>query len=228
MNKSISQLLIFICFCHIASGQKNELPNSLNLGFDIASPIGKLIAPGWTNFEMSITAGSFKNILFTVEAGLMDFSMSKKDSVKGYNYIAKGNYFKFGPDYNLFKRNLPGEQNLVYFGLRYGFSKTSFHADNILIQDTIWTPRTASLTEKTISAHWIEFAAGIKVQFYKHFAMGWSARYKLLISPRKGTDNPYYISGYGKGSENKSFGFTYSLYFTLPLNSGSRNILNER
>ena len=222
-SKAICILFNLLFVSILSHAQEQTLPSSnlykgIDLGFDISSPMGKLIEKGWTNYEASIVVGNFHNILGTAELGIMDFSMSKNDDVKTYNYKASGNYLRIGADYNMYKKNLPGENYLVFTGLRYGISKTTSSADNIFIQDSIWAPRYASLPEKNTTSHWIELVGGIKVPFFTYFAMGWTLRYKFLISPgSKESNKPYYIAGYGKGNDNTAFGITYSLYFTIPL-----------
>lgn len=247
MGKAIVFCFIVLCNIQWTIGQSNiprkstEL-KSLAFGVDVSSPIGRFLEKGWENYEFSFTAGSIKNIFLNVEAGVMDYSISKKEydnnatskylnmanasgyinpaelTIKrSYNYNARGKYFKVGADYNLFGRNLPGEQNIIFIGLRYGFSNTSHKADNIFIQDTIWAPRIGSLPESSMNSHWMEVTSGLRVQFNSFFSMGWSLRFKIMLSPREQLNKPYFIAGYGKSNSNTGFGITYSLFFTLPL-----------
>jgi hypothetical protein len=118
----------------------------------------------------------------------------------------------------MYSKNKPGENNLVFVGMRYGFSNTMHSASNIMIMDSVWGAHYASLPEKSSNSHWAEVLGGIRVQFFENFAVGWTLRYKIMLTSGFNEGyQPYYIAGYGKGAGSNSFGFTYSLFYTIPL-----------
>jgi hypothetical protein len=201
--------------------QKTELVNirkAINVGLDLAGPVSKIFEPGKTDIEMSLSAGSFKNFHFTLEGGLLSFNMNKNDTNKSYKYSSSGQFLRIGFDFNTFKKNLPGENNYILFGLRYGFSSMNHKASNILITDQYWLARNANFSENNIVSQWLEFAGGLRIHLYKNIGAGWTARFKYMIKQGgSGGVIPYYIPGYGKGADNLTVGFTYSIYYTFPI-----------
>jgi hypothetical protein len=203
------------------SGQKPEKVNILkyvSVGADLSGPISKFLNTGRNEFELSAIVGNFHDFQFDAEAGFLSFDL-KTDSGNRYNYNLNGNFGRIGVDYNTFKKNLPGENNYVLFGLRYGYSTMQHSAKDIVILDKKWGDRKASFPETSFSSQWIELTGGLRIQLYKNIGAGWTARFKYMI--RSGVSNdgikPYYIPGFGKGAENIAFGFTYSIYYTIPI-----------
>lgn len=63
---------------------------------------------------------------------------------------------------------------------------------------------------------WAELLAGIKVNVYKNFYMGWSLRYRIRMNMKKTEHTePWYIPGFGKNNST-NLGVTYSLIYKLP------------
>lgn len=203
------------------SAQESEKINilkAIDIGVDIAGPAGKFFEPGKTDLEMSVIAGGFKNFYFTLEGGMLNFDMDVNDTIKSYNYSSSGQFFRIGFDFNTFKKNLPGENNYVLFGMRYGFSSMKHNADNIVISDDKWSDWQGSFSQSNINSHWLELTGGIRVHLYKNLGVGWTARFKYMIK-QGGEDGvtPYYNPGYGKGANDLTIGFTYSVYYTFPI-----------
>lgn len=68
------------------------------------------------------------------------------------------------------------------------------------------------------TATWAELLAGIKVNVYKNFYMGWSLRYRIRMNMKKTEHTePWYIPGFGKNNST-NLGVTYSLIYKLPFN----------
>lgn len=211
--------LIINGFCLSAQEtEKVNLLKTINIGFDIAGPASKLFEPGKTDLEMSLSVGGFKNFHFTAEGGMLTFDKNVNDTIKSYNYSSNGQFIRVGFDFNTFRKNLPGENNSVLFGLRYGYSSMKHNADNISIIDDKWPDWHGSFSEDNIVSHWLELTGGIRVQLYKNIGAGWTTRFKYMIKQGgKGGVTPYYIPGFGKGANKLTVGFTYSIYYTFPI-----------
>jgi hypothetical protein len=219
--KKIVIILVFLVYAFVVVAQQDpkiSIRKSINLGIDLVGPLSKIFEPGKTDIEASIIVGSFGNFHFVAEGGILDFNMSVSDTIKSFDYTSSGKFCRLGFEFNTFKKNLPGENNYVLFGIRYGFSTMNHKADNIIITDLIWEDRYANFSEKNIFSQWIEFTGGLRIHLYKNIGAGWTARFKYMISPGgTGEVNPYYIPGFGKGADKLAVGFTYSLYYTLPI-----------
>ena len=65
--------------------------------------------------------------------------------------------------------------------------------------------------------HWFELVAGVKVNIYRNFNMGWTIRmkYKISASVNEYAD-PWYVPGFGK-YKSSNIGITYSLIYKLPI-----------
>ena len=63
---------------------------------------------------------------------------------------------------------------------------------------------------------WAELLAGIKVNVYKNFYMGWSLRYRIPHEHKKAEHTETLVySGFGKNNST-NLGVTYSLIYKLP------------
>jgi hypothetical protein len=198
--------------------KKDTIQKRLSIGIDIAKPVIYMIDKNKFEIEGSISYSNIKNFNPIIEFGLENVELSQSDSIKTYEYYSDGKFFRIGFDYNTFRRNLRGENNMVFFGLRYGFASQNHNAKNIIITDKFWPERHTDLSTQEIQTHWLELTSGIKVQFFKYFATGWTVRFSYIINQQNSSNvKPYYIPGIGKGAEKFNFGFTYSLYYTFPL-----------
>lgn len=215
--------LLLITVSLSASGQDSiPVKKFLLFGFDIYGPINYIILPSDANYEGSFALGLFKKVYPTFELGYMDINRnSSKDTL--YHYSSKGNFMRFGLDYNIFKRKHASELYMVFIGCRYGLANLNYTADNITINDNIWgndgnghyRPPDATLVGN-IKAQWFEFTGGLRAEIFKNFALGWTVRYSLLThSTGMNLIKPVSIPGYGSGTNTTNIGFTYSIYYIL-------------
>jgi hypothetical protein len=64
----------------------------------------------------------------------------------------------------------------------------------------------------------VELVGAIKTELFPNFFLGWSIRYKLLLNPQMDPlFTPLIVPGYGRGSRDRGIGFTYSVYYKIPL-----------
>lgn len=139
------------------------------------------------------------------------------------NSTTKGNFIRLGADYNAYK-NLAGIRNLIFVGLRYGFSNFDqrLNSFNIIQQDSFFDnpQRISNLSNKGLNAHWLEFVAGVKAEVLNNIFIGFTLSVKRNISDDKpkGFDN-FFIPGFGKTNDASEFGagFSYHISYYLPL-----------
>ena len=139
------------------------------------------------------------------------------DDGTNIHYKASAPYFRIGMNYNFFfkKPYLPG---FLYGGIRYGFTSFSYDVDAPTMKDPTWgfpeIPFSYDGIKTTVT--WAELLAGIKVNVYKNFYMGWSLRYRIRMNIKKAEHTePWYIPGFGKNNST-NLGVTYSLIYKLP------------
>ncbi len=149
------------------------------------------------------------------------------------NFTTNGSYLKFGFDYNVYENWLDME-NMIYTGVRYGFSTfkqtlnsyTIYQNSNILTTDdgagvynyfndvTVYPG-----TEYTsLTAHWIEIVGGFKAEVLNNLFIGISARLNLKLAETipNGFAN-LYIPGFNRTYEGSfGVGFNYTVSYFIP------------
>jgi hypothetical protein len=201
----------------LAKGQEFKIDRrDLNIGIELVGPVNSFILPSRTTYELSMKAGGFHKFYLASEAGMLKISEKKTNA---YNYYSTGQYWRLGFDYNLFKRNLPDENNLVFIGLRYGMAVLNHNANHIIITDIKWGDFQApDIPETKLQAGWVELTGGIKANIFSRISVGWSVSYrKLITTSGMKKIKPFLIPGYGEGSSRTSFGFSYTIYYDIPL-----------
>lgn len=181
-------------------------------GWDISRFLVHVWAPVEQNFGVSFNAELRDNLFLSVEGGYLKTHFIDKN----YTYDASGNFYRLGLEYNILKR-APDDNELIYVGLLYGLSPFKQKADHVEITNDYWGTATGSLAERQLTWNWIEFKAGIRVDLFKNFFLGWAIRAKFYLY---GTPDPYmnpaFIPGYGRGINKTNFDMSYSLYYRIP------------
>jgi hypothetical protein len=149
----------------------------------------------------------------TVEAGYQSID-DKKDA---FHYTNKGPYARIGVDLNISKFESLSDNDLVFVGMRYGFSR--FTQEVLSSSYTnYWGTLESSFPAKNMNAHWAELVFGLKGELMPNFFLGWSVRGKFPIATTK--DNhvtPYIIPGLGNTSTEVPFDFSISVAYRIPL-----------
>jgi hypothetical protein len=212
-KKIIFLFLLTTVFFGANCQDMGALKQGISIGYDFSGLIIKLFQPTQTSGELSLTAGAFKKLYYTVEAGLQKIN----DKETNFNYLSNGQYIKGGFDYNFYKRKRPEENNMVFLGVRYGLASMNHSANNITIESVKWGNYTMeSVPETKVKAQWIELVGGIRVELIRNFSMGWSGRVHFLTS-LKSVNKPFMIPGFGSGYSSTTIGFNYSIYYTFPI-----------
>ena len=128
---------------------------------------------------------------------------------------------KIGFDYNAYENWLDME-NMIYVGIRYGFSNFSQNLNSYKIYDNSgYFPETVMYPDEKYSgltAHWGEVIGGIKAEVLNNLYIGFSLRLNVLFAEKKpdNFDN-LYIPGFNK-TYNGSFGagFNYTISYFIP------------
>ncbi len=139
------------------------------------------------------------------------------------NFTTKGSYLRVGFDYNSHE-NWLNLENMVYVGLRYGFSTFSQELNSYKIYNpNPYFPTGGSIPSGTeyngLTAHWAEAVVGIKTEVFKNTFVGFSVRLnKLFVDKQPGDFENLYIPGYNRVySADFGVGFNYTVSYFLPL-----------
>lgn len=213
--------LLLLCAPAMAQGNKTEVKEDVpfyqgtTIGVDVFGLGGKIFGSDITSTEIGIEVNLLNRFIPVVEIGYG--STDTTDEETDIHYKTSAPFFRVGMNYNFFfkKPYLPG---FLYGGIRYGFSSFSYDVDApTLANPTFPYPEVPFAYEGVKSnVGWAELLAGIRVNVYKNFYMGWSVRYRKRLSVKKDEHSePWYIPGFGKNGST-SLGVTYSLIYKLP------------
>lgn len=223
LNYFISILL----FCGLMSFSQKENDSiskptqkyGLRVGADLYRATKPLYNKNYSGFEISgdyrISHSHYLAIELGSENNLVDDDL--------IHFTTKGNYTKIGFDYNAY-RNWLDMQNMIYVGLRYGYSNFSqtLQQYSLYNNNTYFPSYTVATNQEfnDLSAHWIEFVAGIKTEILNNLYLGFSVRLKRMINQEKpdNFDN-LYIPGFNRTREGSHFGsgFNYTISYLIPI-----------
>lgn len=244
---SISLLMLFLVVPPVQAQQPRPTPkrdqkkkevakvdtipffNGASIGVDVFGVGSKLFGGDFLSTEISLTANLKNKFLPTLELG---YGATDTWSETGIHYKSSAPYFRIGVDYNTMAKKKE-KNSYLFVGLRYGLTSFKYDISSMPMQDPIWGNSIGNpgLTDgiwgggslpfdhpgMKATVQWFELVAGVKVQIYKNFSMGWAVRMKYKLSASIGEfGDPWYVPGYGKYKSN-NIGVTYSLIYKLPI-----------
>lgn len=186
-------------------------------------------------FAVTVDAAMFDNRLFVLgEVGYSDIRRNLKSvqSISpnrgGFSYDNTGWYWRAGLDYNLMWKNFKKDAILV--GLRYG---TAYYKDVLdygqiaTVWDFIVDDRIGIFNryERLITnsnnapAQWFELTTGLRVTVWRNIQLGYTFRYKFLVSQNLGSAElvSNEVPGYGTTNVRRKPAFSYHVYYYIPL-----------
>ncbi|QHT68655.1 hypothetical protein GXP67_19395 [Rhodocytophaga rosea] len=188
------------------------LSNGVRIGVDLGKIAYYFLTnKGHKTFEASADVG-YKKVVFVAEAGFSNITLEKTDTFN-YSYTSNGLFGRVGVESNLLK----GGDDAIFIGARYGVSRFSFAADNILIYDEYWGSYNEPAPKQNGMAHWLEGVGGVKVNVFSNVYIGFTGRLKVKIAQSKynGLD-AVFIPGFGKADKNIMMGLSYYVFYRIP------------
>ena len=203
------------------------LYNGTYVGVDIFGIGSKLFGGDFLSSEVNVTVNLKNKFLPTAEVG---FGTTDTWNDTGIHYKGSSPFFRIGMDYNTMSKKKE-KNSYLYVGLRYAFCPMKYDISSLPIPDTefggsmenpslmdpIWggsVPYDYAGLKATMQ--WFEIVAGVRVNIYKNFYMGWALRMKYRLSASVSEHgNPWMVPGFGKYS-SKNMGITYTLTYKLP------------
>lgn len=218
--------------CSSIHAQTNSIVNTVNdsvkikqqYGLRVGADISKLfrtsINDDYTGFEINADYRLKQNLYVASE-----FGIEEKNTVNDYlNVTSNGTYLKAGIDYNLYK-NWLGMENMVYTSFRIGASSFSqtLNSFSVYNTDQYWKPQyTSNDSQKfnNLSAFWVEFIVGMKVELFNNLYLGLNAQLKGLVNETELNNfQNIYIPGFNKTYDNSKIGvgYGYTISYLIPL-----------
>ena len=188
----------------------------LRIGIDLAGPISMFIDSEHKLFKGNFDARVYKKYFVSGEYGYEEY----KYVTENLNYTTNGTFGMIGGDYDMLGYT-PGRNDLLAFGVRYGFSALNQTVTEYRIQNGYWLDDSyiSSIESQKANAHWINIRLGLKVEVLHNFYLGLSGGVNFLIHDTnlENFDN-LYIPGFGENRNNKSWIFNYTVMYLLPFN----------
>ena len=186
------------------------------IGINFIDPVLMLMGQDYASVDIHATLNMWNRLQPVVEVGL-GWAKSTPDDMN-FTYRSKPSpYAKVGLNYNFMYKSDPRYQALL--GVRLGYSPFKYDVTDVTYTNDYWHEN-ETFSIKGLSSHalWGEAVAGIKVNIWRAWSLGWTIRYHWLFKYKKTENgNPWFIPGYGP--RGKSLGFTFSLSYTLPLSA---------
>jgi len=192
---------------------KYEQKYGLRVGFDLF----KIYSDG---FEINADYRLSNKLYIASEIGL-----SEKTIDENYlNFTYKGTYIKTGIDYNM-HTNWLDMQNMIFSGIRVGYSMFDQTINNYTIYDTnsqTWGQSIINIpiSNTNLSSLWVELIIGIKAEILNNLFLGFNLDVKKMIdSGSKNNIQNLHIPGFNKTYEGSSFGvgFGYKISYLIPI-----------
>ncbi|MNJ95201.1 hypothetical protein D3C87_129080 [compost metagenome] len=189
----------------------------IRVGVDLSRLGRSLYQDSFRGFEAVADYRLTKKIYAAGELGTVDFTIDDDQ----LNFTTKGSYFKIGFDYNAYQNWLDME-NMIYVGVRYGFSSFSQNLNSYKIydkngyfEDTVVYP---DKKYSDLTAHWGEIIGGIKAEVLDNLFLGFSVRLNFLFTDKKPDDfDNLYIPGFNRTYDGTfGAGFNYTLSYFIP------------
>lgn len=190
----------------------------IRVGVDLSKPITSFLETENKGLEIVSDFRILKNYYAAVELGFLD----KTTSEDYINFTTKGSYIKAGFNYNAYE-NWAGMNNEIYVGLRYGFSlfNQTLNSYTPNVNGTYFIPETLEPNTEfnDLTAHWVEFVFGMKVETLKNLYLGVSISFNNMISTTEPENfKNLHIPGFNRVFLNNSgVGFNYTISYLIPL-----------
>jgi len=189
--------------------KKDFLPTGVRFGTDVISLIRTETDETFSGYEVNADV-DFYRYFVTVDAGRWERNFSS-DADK---YQNSGKYMRVGIDVNFLKKD--PEKNMFFFGARYGWCT---YSENLtVLNDPVWGAVGKTYTNSDLKAGWGEITTGLRVKMWKYFWMGYTARYKFGLNESDSGEFPSHdVPGYGKTTNQSTWGFNYQILFRIPI-----------
>jgi len=190
----------------------------IRVGVDLSKPITSFLETENKGLEIVSDFRILKNYYAAVELGFLD----KTTSEDYINFTTKGSYIKAGFNYNAYE-NWAGMNNEIYVGLRYGFSlfNQTLNSYTPNVNGTYFIPETLEPNTEfnDLTAHWVEFVFGMKVETLKNLYLGVSISFNNMISTTEPENfKNLHIPGFNRVFlNNTGVGFNYTISYLIPI-----------
>jgi hypothetical protein len=177
------------------------------------------------NFLINTASGTKNEILILGDYEFMEDKyatfeggFSQMDALNdSTNSSINGGFGLLGIDFNLYDKKKRINDDILYIGLRYGYSVYSHNIN--LVEGYSFDGEPIETGKEMLSAQWAEFVAGGKAElwFLKNVFVGLSVRVKMLTSKKEAElIAPSTIPGFGNYDKSGSLGVNWTISYRIP------------
>ncbi|MBO0331731.1 DUF6048 family protein [[Muricauda] lutisoli] len=209
----------------------------LRVGADISKLVLSFIDEDYTGLEL---VGDYRLTHKLYLAAEIGNETKRQDETLNntllYDYETSGSYIKAGVDLNTYD-NWFGMNNAITIGGRYAvasFNHTlydySLYETNRFFNPDFLLGSEPNREFSGLSASWLEFVIGAKVELFANIFVGMSARLGFLITNSEDEQFPnLWIPGFNKVTDGSNFGinYNYSISYFIPLYKKSKKKKEE-
>jgi len=210
----------------------------LRVGADISRLVLSFMDEDYTGLELVGDYRLTQKLYLAAEIG--NEKKAQTESLNNtllYSFETSGSYIKAGIDVNTYQ-NWFGMNNSITIGGRYAVASFSQTLNDYSIFDSnrYYSPDFLAGTEpgqefSGLSASWLEFVTGIKVELIANIYIGMSARLGFLVTNKEDERFPnLWIPGFNKVTDGSNFGvsYNYSISYLIPLYKKTKKKKEEK
>lgn len=196
----------------------------LRVGVDLSRIIRSYSSDNYEGLEFVADYRVYRKFYVSAEVGHESLVRDEEN----INVEGSGSYGRIGIDYNSYN-NWYGMQNLIFVGLRYGLSTFNqrLNSYRIFTGSSIFPNREiiSGIQNDNLSANWISFVVGLKVETLKNLYLGANVSLRRLLNQKQpnGFDN-LFIPGFGQTNDFSSYnvGYSYTISYLISLKKRKR------
>ena len=184
------------------------------LGLNFMEPVLMAFGQDYASFDVHATLNMWNRLQPVAELGL-GWGKTTPDDLN-FTYRAKlSPYLKLGVNYNFLFKSDPHYQ--AFLGVRLAYSPFRYDITDVTYKNSYWQEYNLfEIKSQTSQALWGEALAGLRVNVWKQWSLGWTIRYHGLFTYKSNEQSkPWFIPGYGPRKQAVSF--TFSAAYTFPI-----------
>jgi hypothetical protein len=188
------------------------LPHQLRFGVDITRPIANLFLKTRQSYEFQVDYAIKNETYLVAEAGWGSANIDYSD----LRYKSNNMFLRVGVDKTMLTRIASSDWDMLFVGMRYGFAPIKRSDATYTTTDSLWGNTSGMIQGKSLTAHWLEVTAGIRVEMIQGLFLGWNIHGRFLLNQKPFRElPPSFIAGYGKGDKNTIFDYNFYVSYAL-------------
>lgn len=186
--------------------------HQLRFSVDISRPVLNLARSNQQSYEFMLDYYLRRELYLVLEGG---WGKSEYD-YPDLSYSSNNPFVRAGIEKTVVKRLAGNDWDQVFLGCRYGVGFVHRSEASYVVEDSVWGTTSGTVESANTTAHWAEVLAGVRVELFPRFMVGWNGRARFLLNDRAFNElAPQFIAGYGQGDKSVVFDFNFYLCYAF-------------